>query len=333
MHSGIEADVTELTRGPRALRASAWLAAALTLLLVVVGGLVTSLEVGMSVPDWPTTEGAGMFEAKQADLTGGQRVEHTHRLLGATVGCATLLVACCALLGDSRKAMKAWALIAVVLVITQGVLGGLRVTENSVPLAMVHAGLAQIFFSVLVCMAVASSKFWRGVTSAGAPATAAPSMRLASVVVVALFVQVLLGILTRHLGPGAGSHAALTHLIGAAVTTILVGVFAGGIMNHPKLQHLSTALLGILALQVGLGMAAWGFAFTTDTAAATAAGSVFIATAHQAIGALLFAATVVTALLTWKLRGDAPAARGTIPAAAKSESGRAPATPFAGATA
>lgn len=317
----------ELTRGQRALRASAWLAAALTLLLVVVGGLVTSLEVGMSVPDWPTTEGQGMFEAKQADLTQGQRVEHTHRLLGATVGCATLLVAFCALVGDPRKAMKYWALIAVVLVITQGVLGGLRVTENSVPLAMVHAGLAQIFFSVLVCMAVASSKFWNSLKPAGAEA---PSVRFAAFVVVALFVQVLLGILTRHLGPGAGSHAALTHLIGAAFTTILVGIFAGGLMNHPKLKHLSTALLGILALQVGLGMAAWAFAFTTDTAAATAAGAVFMATAHQAVGALLFAATVATALFTWKIQGEAPADAESTPPA-KSESGRAPAMQFAGA--
>jgi len=60
-------NVPELTRGQRALRASAWLAALLTLVLIVVGGLVTSLEVGMSVPDWPTTEGDNMFTAKQAE--------------------------------------------------------------------------------------------------------------------------------------------------------------------------------------------------------------------------------------------------------------------------
>ncbi len=316
--------VIELTRGQRALRTSAWLAAALTLLLVIVGGLVTSLEVGMSVPDWPTTEGAGMFEAKQADLTSGQRVEHTHRLLGATVGCATLLMALCALLGDPRKAMKIWAVIAVVMVITQGVLGGLRVTENSIPLAMVHAGLAQVFFSVLVCMAVAGSRFWNAIRPARAEGATAPSFTFAGVVVSVLFVQILLGVLTRHLGPGAGSHAAVAHMAGAAITTVLVGLLAGGLMNHPKLKYLSTALLGIITLQVGLGMGAWAMAFTTDTAMATAASSVFMATAHQAVGAALFATTVVTALLTWKLQRDMSAAPLTIGEA--SAIGETPAT-------
>jgi cytochrome c oxidase assembly protein subunit 15 len=299
--------VDALIPGQRALRASAWIAAALTLLLVVVGGLVTSLEVGMSVPDWPTTEGAGMFEAKQADLTQGQRVEHTHRLLGATVGCATLLVLFCALIQPSRR-LKAFAVLATVMVITQGVLGGLRVTENSVPFAMVHAGLAQIFFSLLVCMAVASSRFWNTVRPSG---EAAPSFTFGVVVVVVLFAQVLLGVLTRHLEPGgAGSHAALTHLVGAALTTVLIGLFAGGLMNHPTLKHLSTALLGIVAVQVGLGMAAWAFAFTTDAAAATALSSVVIATAHQAVGAVLLATTAVTVLFTWKLQGEVVGAAG-----------------------
>ncbi|MHC5020319.1 MAG: COX15/CtaA family protein [Planctomycetota bacterium] len=321
--------VPELTASQRAFRASAWLAALLTLVLIVVGGLVTSLEVGMSVPDWPTTEGAGMFEAKQADLTAEQRVEHTHRLLGATVGCATLLVLLCALIQPSRR-LRVFAVVATVMVIGQGILGGLRVTENSVPFAMVHAGLAQIFFSLLICMAVASSRFWNALRPA---AEGAPALGFAVGVAAMTYLQVLLGVLTRHLGPGAGTHAAITHVVGAGIVTIAVGMLAGGLMHHPKLKHFSTALLGILAVQVGLGMAAWAVAFTTDTAAATAASSVFLATAHQVLGAVLFAATVVTAFLIWKLRGAASAEAGTAPASPGAATGHeaAPAAQFAGA--
>jgi cytochrome c oxidase assembly protein subunit 15 len=39
----------------------AWQAAGVTLLLLGLGGLVTSREAGLSVPDWPTTYGYNRF--------------------------------------------------------------------------------------------------------------------------------------------------------------------------------------------------------------------------------------------------------------------------------
>ena len=39
----------------------AWLTAGMTFLLLGLGGLVTSHEAGMAVPDWPTTYGYNMF--------------------------------------------------------------------------------------------------------------------------------------------------------------------------------------------------------------------------------------------------------------------------------
>lgn len=59
--------------------------------LLLIGGLVTSTDSGMAVPDWPGTYGANMFLYPIA-LMADQRIflEHTHRLFGSLVGLAML---------------------------------------------------------------------------------------------------------------------------------------------------------------------------------------------------------------------------------------------------
>ena len=59
--------------------------------LLFVGGLVTSTNSGMAVPDWPNTFGSNMFlyplgPRAQPDVY----LEHSHRLFGTLVGLATL---------------------------------------------------------------------------------------------------------------------------------------------------------------------------------------------------------------------------------------------------
>lgn len=72
-----------------------WLAlftALATLLLIFLGGLVTSHQAGMSVPDWPNSYGYNMFLFPPSDWVGGILYEHTHRLLASAVGfCAVVL--------------------------------------------------------------------------------------------------------------------------------------------------------------------------------------------------------------------------------------------------
>src|SRR5436190_22037818 len=71
----------------------AWLTAAATLLLIGLGGLVTSKEAGMAVPDWPTSYGYNMFLFPIHLWTGGIFYEHTHRLLASLVGLLTSILA------------------------------------------------------------------------------------------------------------------------------------------------------------------------------------------------------------------------------------------------
>ena len=61
--------------------------------LVWVGGLVTTTDAGMAVPDWPNTYGYNLFLYPWQTWLAGPWdifVEHGHRLLGATVGMMTI---------------------------------------------------------------------------------------------------------------------------------------------------------------------------------------------------------------------------------------------------
>src|SRR5262245_5852427 len=58
--------------------------------LLFIGGLVTSLGVGMAVPDWPTTFGYNMFLYPWSKMIGGIFYEHSHRLVASAVGLLTI---------------------------------------------------------------------------------------------------------------------------------------------------------------------------------------------------------------------------------------------------
>ena len=53
---------------------------------------MTTYGVGLAVPDWPTTFGMNMFLYNFWNAPFGVRVEHTHRLYGAAVGLATIVL-------------------------------------------------------------------------------------------------------------------------------------------------------------------------------------------------------------------------------------------------
>ena len=59
-----------------------------TLFLVVAGGLVTSNDAGLSVPDWPLSYGKLMPK-----MEGGIFFEHSHRMVATTVGLLTIILA------------------------------------------------------------------------------------------------------------------------------------------------------------------------------------------------------------------------------------------------
>src|SRR5262245_37332939 len=96
-----------------------------------MGGLVTSTGAGMSVPDWPTSFGHGMFSLPFDLWKGPVFTEHSHRLLGATVGILAILALVVslvvAIVRDRRWVVPITAFGVLLLVSCQGVLGGMRV--------------------------------------------------------------------------------------------------------------------------------------------------------------------------------------------------------------
>ena len=77
----------------RPLHAAAVSTALATLVLICIGGLVTSTGAGMTVPDWPTSFGYNMFTFPVDKWVGGIFHEHTHRLVASGVGFLTLVLA------------------------------------------------------------------------------------------------------------------------------------------------------------------------------------------------------------------------------------------------
>src|SRR3954463_15523843 len=96
--------------------------AACTLVLVVAGALVTSRDAGLSVPDWPLSYGKLM-----PPMEGGVRYEHSHRMVATTVGLLTIVLAVWLWRIDPRRWMRRLGLVALAVVIAQGLLGGMTV--------------------------------------------------------------------------------------------------------------------------------------------------------------------------------------------------------------
>ena len=64
-----------------------------TVLLIAAGGMVTSTDSGLAVPDWPNTYGQFMFSFPLEKMVGGIFYEHGHRMIASTVGFLTIILA------------------------------------------------------------------------------------------------------------------------------------------------------------------------------------------------------------------------------------------------
>src|SRR5216117_1856653 len=127
-----------------------------TLMLLFVGGLVTSTGSGLAVPDWPLS-----FGQVFPPMVGGVLFEHGHRLAATAVGCLTVVLALWTVVGDARASVRALGLLALLAVVLQGLLGGITVLYK-LPLAVsvTHACLAQTFFCLTVALAIVTGPAW-----------------------------------------------------------------------------------------------------------------------------------------------------------------------------
>jgi cytochrome c oxidase assembly protein subunit 15 len=174
----------------------ALLLVACTLALIFAGGLVTSTESGLAVPDWPLSYGMVM-----PPMVGGVFYEHGHRMVASFVGFLTLVLAVWTAFKEPRAGVRRLGWAALAAVIAQGLLGGLTVIFLlPTAVSVAHACLAQTFFLVTIAMAYATSREWLGAERTEDDAAGVRAAAFAATAVV--YVQLFLGALMRHLDAG-----------------------------------------------------------------------------------------------------------------------------------
>jgi cytochrome c oxidase assembly protein subunit 15 len=262
----------------------------MTLLLLIVGALVTSHQAGLSVPDWPTSFGS-LY--RMPPMVGNVKFEHGHRMVAEFVGFLTVILAIWSWRAESRNWMRWLGVVAVLTVIAQGVLGGLTV-KMFLPwyISTAHAALAQTFFCLVVLMALFSSRTWVETASAPLHDVHVPSLyTLTLFSLAALYVQLFFGAAFRHNGmPFA------PHLINAGVVTILLlGTSLRAMTSKiPALRAPGLWVHGLLMLQVALGFAAYFTRVRWGADAPQPLPSMVASTvAHVGVGALLLGATFI----------------------------------------
>jgi cytochrome c oxidase assembly protein subunit 15 len=174
-----------------------------TLFLVALGSVVTTKGVGMAVPDWPQTYGQNMFLFPYSKWVGGIFYEHSHRLVASLVGMLTILLAVWLGFKESRRWLRWLGVIALLAVVFQGVLGGMRVVFDryglGTELGIFHAAFAQLFFLLVCSITLFTSPAWnRATTSEIDSSTAMQLRRLFAATTVLIFLQVILGAAMRH---------------------------------------------------------------------------------------------------------------------------------------
>ncbi len=280
-----------------------------TVVLIYVGGLVTSTGSGLAVPDWPLSYGQ-LFPR----MVGGILYEHGHRMAAATVGFMTVILAVWTWFREPRQWVRRVGLLALAAVICQGLLGGITVLFLlPTAVSVGHAGLAQIFLCLTVSLAIFTSPGWETHES---PVEDRGSPRLRTLTVlttVLIYVQILIGALVRHTGSGLAipdfplafgrlvppvfTNQILMnylHRIGAVVVSICIIWTASAVLRRIRseswLRRPAVFLLFALALQVLLGAETiWSSRAVVPT------------TLHVAVGAITLATSVVLTLRTHRL--------------------------------
>ena len=276
-----------------------------TLFLMALGSATRVMNAGLSCPDWPLCYGE-FVPRDQMNLQ--VFLEWFHRLIATSMGFATIGLA--TLVWWYRRALPSWtpwaAAFALFLVIVQGVLGGLTVTELlRFDIVTAHLGTGLLFFSTLVAM---------GTTLIAHQGTGTVGnlkwVGLSAVILV--YLQSILGGLvssqwalhqcfgTQQLCVVMNSH--LVGVVPATIATLTLIFFTWRTPAlSPSLRRWATLAGLCLVLQIALGVATFRLHLQVEP----------LTVAHQAVGASLLGTLIVFTVLAFR---DAPVLKGPVAA-------------------
>ena len=297
--------------------------------LLYAGGFTTSIRAGMAFLDWPLSNGSinpeGWLENED------MMAEHSHRLLGAIMGLLSVALCVTAYLQRASPRIRKLGIWLVIIVVTQGLLGGLRVKLDALNLdidhnlyaqtfAVAHGTLAQIFLCLLVAFTVMNSKSW---IQRKAGFTVAPSSSVGLFGLIAcltIILQLIIGAVMRHsyaglaitsfpyshpdgywIPPAFNFKVAIhfAHRVGGIVVSIAIIAFTMKIWRESQsrkaLGNLAITLIALLGFQIYLGaMTIW------------TVRNPHVATFHMLNGAFLLSICWMMTLRSLKFRLEAP---------------------------
>jgi heme a synthase len=236
-----------------------------------------------------------------------------HRFAAALLGILTVLLALAFTYFEPRRPVQALALVALAVILAQGMLGRFNVIRGlPAVLSTAHAGLAQIYFAILVSLGILTSRGWRrGYDPAGLRSVSAQALaddgtlrRLAVLSIALVYLQIALGAVVRHTGAGhaipdyplmfgrlappldsfaTGAVAVhFVHRLGAIATSIVLAATAWRVLSRHKerreLVNAAILALALLALEIVLGASAVFLDSPAVLIAQVAAGAVLLAT-------------------------------------------------------
>lgn len=300
--------------------------------LIWVGGLVTTYDAGMAVPDWPGTYGYNMFLYPIETWLFGPfdlLVEHGHRLLGSLAGLIAIVLLAVTWKCEPRKSVRWLSAVILLLVIAQGILGGVRVLLDARSVAKIHGCLGPAFFATVVGFCVVTSDWWNhageqvrtGKLRRNATSTLTT---IALLMLMISFGQLVVGAFLRHIAVDASPTQYKVLILVHITLAVLIafGTFWQWIFSR-KSSFQSAGIRGsinwlllLVNLQILMGIGTWVVKFgwpvwfeNLNFAASFVIGEktflqMNLITAHVAVGSLILAMWVVHLLRCQRAIGN-----------------------------
>ena len=269
----------------------ATLTAIATFFLLIAGGMVTSTNSGLAVPDWPLSYGTWF-----PPMVGGILYEHGHRMIAGVVGLLILALAIWVGWREPRRWVRRLGYAALGAVIGQAILGGMTVLLLLPPqVSIAHACLAQLVFCLVISLSWCTTPH-----RSPAPAAAVDVRGHSAALGLAAFTQLLLGAVIRHTGGSV-----IPHVLGAVALSGLAIAFAWRTRREPLLRRDAWRLLGLLAAQVGVGLVVLAGMVVVQMLLGPAAllhlDQALVTMAHQVVGAMVLAHACLLVLMVHRV--------------------------------